>query len=165
MSEWKTKVYPGSSSLSTRSRGSSFPRDVWSCLAFSPPPGWADTEKLHVKQNEATPRGDCLKLKETLLVATNGLQNVLTVKSNLCRQFDLICSFEYWNLKLEAEQFHKNRQREKKHHDSDECIKRHYCVNMSSIRPTQFNLLCPNIQFIYQNLHSVVILLQKQKKG
>lgn len=110
MSEWKAKVYPGSSSLSTRSRGSSFPRDVWSLLAFSPPPGRADTEKLHVKQNEATPRGDCFKLKETLLFATNRLQNVLTVKSKVRRLFDLIYSFEYWNLKLEAEQFHKNRQ-------------------------------------------------------
>lgn len=114
MSEWKAEVYPGSSSLSTRSRGRSFPRDVWSLLAFSPPPGWADAEKLHVKQNEGTPRGDCLKLQETLLFATNRLQNVLTVKSNLHPQFDLIFSFEYWNLKLEAQQFHKNRQGEKK---------------------------------------------------
>lgn len=30
--------YPGSSSLSIRSLGKSFPRDIWSLLAFSPPP-------------------------------------------------------------------------------------------------------------------------------
>lgn len=51
-------TYPGSSSLSTRSLGSSFPRDVWSLLAFSPPPGLANTENQRVKHNIATPRGD-----------------------------------------------------------------------------------------------------------
>lgn len=92
LSESKPKVYPGSSSLSTRSRGRSFPRDVWSLLAFSPPPGLADTEKQHVKLNVATPWGDCLKLEETLLFATNRLQNVLTVKSNLSLQFSILKS-------------------------------------------------------------------------
>lgn len=156
MSESKPKVYPGSSSLSTRSRGRSFPRDVWSLLAFSPPPGLAGTEKQHVKLNVATPWGDCSKLEETLLFATNSLQNVLTVKSNLSLQFSILKS-RVGGRAVSQEQAKKK----KPHHDSDECIKCHYGVNMSSIKLTQFNLLCPNLQFINQNLHSVVILLQK----
>lgn len=42
--------YPGSSSLSIRSLGSSFPREVWSLLAFSPPPGFIQINKMLTKR-------------------------------------------------------------------------------------------------------------------